>query len=152
MNNSGIFNLGSGKKTTTLEFCEEYCRLNKIRSSNLIEYKSRKTRKGIWASMSKTRKKFLFKKTIKLNLGIKKALEEFFKYARNYTSWRQRQKVATFNKNLPKPLVQVNNKKPFLFYLIKQLDKFGFKEVVILAGYKSRKFKNFEKILKVSLI
>ncbi len=78
MNNSGIFNLGSGKKTTTLEFCEEYCRLNKIRSSNLIEYKSRKTRKGIWASMSKTRKKFLFKKTIKLNLGIKKALEEFF--------------------------------------------------------------------------
>ncbi len=53
------------------------------------------------------------------------------------------ERLYPFTKKLPKPLVDINNK-PFIYYLLKQLESFNFKEVIILAGYKSEKFENFQ--------
>ena len=55
------------------------------------------------------------------------------------------QRLYPYTKKIPKPLVNIKGK-PFLYYLIKQLEKFNFKQVTILAGYKSEKFDNFKKI------
>jgi NDP-sugar pyrophosphorylase family protein len=54
------------------------------------------------------------------------------------------QRLYPYTKKIPKPLVNIKGK-PFLYYLIKQLEKFNFKQVTILAGYKSEKFDNFKK-------
>ena len=56
-------------------------------------------------------------------------------------------RLLPITKHLPKPLVNIQNK-PFIYYLIKQLEKFDFDELIILAGYKSGKFKIFEKKFK----
>ena len=53
-------------------------------------------------------------------------------------------RLYPYSKNTPKPLVRIN-KKPFIYYLIKQLEKFNFKEIIIIAGYKSNKFDDFIK-------
>ena len=53
-------------------------------------------------------------------------------------------RLLPFTKYIPKPLVNIENK-PFIYYLIKQLEKNSFDEIVILAGYKSEKFKKFKK-------
>jgi len=49
--------------------------------------------------------------------------------------------------SLPKPLVRVAGK-PFITHLIQQLKKANFKEIIILAGYKSDSFINFVKSYK----
>lgn len=51
-------------------------------------------------------------------------------------------RLLPFTKKMPKPLVLVNNK-PFIYYLLKQLESFKFKKILILAGYQSEKFENF---------
>ena len=72
-NISGIYNLGSGTKKTTLDFCKVFSKTKKIKLNELIEYdkKSNKHKKnGIWAYMKKTKKIFLHKKFYSLNKGI----------------------------------------------------------------------------------
>jgi histidinol-phosphate phosphatase family protein len=41
----------------------------------------------------------------------------------------------------PKPMIEVN-RYPFIYYLIKRLEKYNFSEAVILVGYKKEKFEN----------
>lgn len=53
-------------------------------------------------------------------------------------------RLYPLTKYLPKPLVNIHEK-PFLFYLLKQLENFKFTEVILLAGYKSNKFQYFKK-------
>ena len=57
------------------------------------------------------------------------------------------ERLLPLTKNKPKPLVIVNNK-PFIYYILKQLDNFKISQVIIIAGYKSRKFKSFIKKYK----
>lgn len=45
-------------------------------------------------------------------------------------------RLLPYTRNIPKPMVLVN-KKPFLFYLVKQLEKNKFKKIILLTGYKS---------------
>ena len=52
-------------------------------------------------------------------------------------------RLRPLTKNMPKPLIEINNK-PFLFYLIQQLENFQFTEVILLTGYKSSKFITFK--------
>ena len=51
-------------------------------------------------------------------------------------------RLMPYTKNIPKPMVIVN-KKPFLFYLIKQLKENSFKKIYILTGYKSSIIEEF---------
>jgi D,D-heptose 1,7-bisphosphate phosphatase len=48
-------------------------------------------------------------------------------------------RLQEITKKTPKPLISVN-KKPFLNHLIKNLSRFGFKEVILLCFYKSEIF------------
>tara|TARA_Y100000031_G_C8204205_1_gene377796 strand:- start:587 stop:1432 length:846 start_codon:yes stop_codon:yes gene_type:complete len=79
-NQNGIFNLGSGTKTTTLKFCKEYCKIKKININKIIEYNSYKKQKksGIWACMRKTKYKFNFYSNLSLKSGINKTLNYIF--------------------------------------------------------------------------
>ena len=43
-------------------------------------------------------------------------------------------RLMPITKNVPKPMVLVNEK-PFLFYLLKQLSDFGIKRFLLLTGY-----------------
>ncbi|MDC0951330.1 NDP-sugar synthase [Candidatus Pelagibacter sp.] len=61
------------------------------------------------------------------------------------------QRLLPLTKNLPKPMVPVNNV-PFLSYLISSLKKKGIKKILILVGYKSNKIIKFYKNNKHILI
>jgi len=72
-NKSGIYNLGSGTKKTTLDFCKAFSKTKKIKLNELIEYdkkSNKQTKSGIWAYMKKTKKIFSHKKFYSLNKGI----------------------------------------------------------------------------------
>lgn len=56
-------------------------------------------------------------------------------------------RLMPFTRHTPKPLILLKNK-PFIYYIIKQLEFFGIKEVLIISGYKSYKFKKFLKKFK----
>lgn len=66
-------------------------------------------------------------------------------------------RLKPYTKNIPKPMVLIN-KKPFLFYLVKQLEKNKFKTVILLTGYKSEFIEqyflkyNYEFKLKIKII
>ena len=66
-------------------------------------------------------------------------------------------RLYPLTKYMPKPLVNIHNK-PFLFYLIQQLENFQFTEVILLTGYRSNKFitfkNNYQKYfnLKINII
>ena len=51
-------------------------------------------------------------------------------------------RISKFTKFIPKPLLKIN-KKPFLEYLFNFYAKYNFKNIYILAGYKSRNFKKY---------
>ena len=44
--------------------------------------------------------------------------------------------------NKPKPLISINNK-PFLYWLIKEIEKLNFKNVIYATGYKSKQIENW---------
>lgn len=48
-------------------------------------------------------------------------------------------RLKSITKKTPKPLIQIN-KKPFINYIIKNLSRFGFKELILLCFYKSEIF------------
>lgn len=49
-------------------------------------------------------------------------------------------RLEPITSKIPKPLVKVSGK-PFIFHIFDQLNKYKFKEIVLLAGYKSQIFK-----------
>ena len=53
-------------------------------------------------------------------------------------------RISTATINMPKPLIKIDNK-PFIFYLIKQLDDASIDQVLILSGYMSDEFDHFIK-------
>ena len=48
-------------------------------------------------------------------------------------------RLGNLTKNTPKPLIKVG-KKPFLEYLLENISRFGFKEIILLISYKSEVF------------
>ena len=54
-------------------------------------------------------------------------------------------RLLPVTKNLPKPMVIINDGKPFLLYLLEQLSSQGIKDFVLLTGYLSDKIKDFFK-------
>ncbi len=65
-------------------------------------------------------------------------------------------RLGNKTKKIPKPILKINQK-PFLYYVIKNLERFGVKEVLLLTYFQHEKIKkfvnesNFKKI-KISLI
>ena len=53
-------------------------------------------------------------------------------------------RLMPLTKHTPKPLILLKNK-PFIYYIIKQLEYFEIKEVLIICGYKKLRFKEFIK-------
>ena len=53
-------------------------------------------------------------------------------------------RLKQLTKKIPKPLLKINNK-PFLYYLINNLKRFGLKNILILSHYKSDEFKVYFK-------
>lgn len=61
-------------------------------------------------------------------------------------------RLKKLTKNIPKPLLKINDKK-FLDYLLFDIARFGFKKIIIIAGYKGFKFKSYKgkKILNTQI-
>ncbi len=57
-------------------------------------------------------------------------------------------RLGSITKRTPKPLIKINGV-PFLFYLIKKIEKAGFKKIIILTYYKNHLFENFIKKIKI---
>ena len=53
-------------------------------------------------------------------------------------------RLSKLTKYTPKPLLKIL-KKPFLFFLIKNLERFKLKNIILLTHYKSKSFKLFLK-------
>ena len=51
-------------------------------------------------------------------------------------------RLGLLTKNTPKPLLKINNKK-FLDYLLFDVSRYGFKKIIIVAGYKGFKFNKY---------
>lgn len=56
-------------------------------------------------------------------------------------------RLGKLTKNMPKPLITVSNK-PFLYHLLKKLEKEKVKDVILLTGYLDKKFDAFIKKYK----
>ncbi len=52
-------------------------------------------------------------------------------------------RLGNLTKSTPKPLLKINNKK-FLDYLIFDIARFGFKKIIIVAGYKGKQFLTYK--------
>lgn len=79
INANGTYNLGTGDKKSTLNFCRSYCEIKNIKPQKLIEYNiGEKQKSGIWADMKKTNKKFKIKASTNLKRGIRQSLIELF--------------------------------------------------------------------------
>lgn len=63
-------------------------------------------------------------------------------------------RISKYTKKTPKPLIRVE-RHPFLYYLIKNLTRYNFKNFYLLTYYKHEKFlefkKKYQKILKVKI-
>ena len=63
-------------------------------------------------------------------------------------------RISKHTKKTPKPLIKVGNH-PFLYYLIKNLTRYNFKNFYLLTYYKHDKFlkfkKKYQKLLKVKI-
>ncbi len=63
-------------------------------------------------------------------------------------------RISMYTKTTPKPLIKVGNH-PFLYYLIKNLTRYNFKNFYLLTYYKHEKFlkfkKKYQKLLKVKI-
>jgi glucose-1-phosphate cytidylyltransferase len=53
-------------------------------------------------------------------------------------------RLMPFTRHIPKPLILLKNK-PFIYYIIKQLEYFEVEEILIICAYKNFKFKDFIK-------
>ena len=53
-------------------------------------------------------------------------------------------RLGNKTKKIPKPILKINNI-PFLFYIIKDLQRYGIKEIILLTYYKHEKIVNFIK-------
>jgi len=53
-------------------------------------------------------------------------------------------RIKKFTKKIPKCLIDINGK-PFLYYQLKYLKKYGIKKVILSVGYKSEEVKNYVK-------
>ncbi len=56
-------------------------------------------------------------------------------------------RMLHLTKNKPKPLIKIR-KRPFLAYLFDNIFKAGYKEIILVVGYKAEKFKEFLKNYK----
>ncbi len=56
-------------------------------------------------------------------------------------------RIYPLTKLIPKPMIDINGY-PFIYYLIEKLENFGFREVLILVGYKKEKFDNLLSVCK----
>jgi len=74
-NYHGIYNLGSGKKYTTLAFCKNFFSTTKIKKNYYLKYNNKQNKDGIWACMKKTKKVMGFLPTSSLKNNIKKSLK-----------------------------------------------------------------------------
>lgn len=74
---NGIFNVGTGKKVSTLDFCNKFCEIKKINPNEIIKYdiKKKKANHGIWADMKKSKNLFNKRKFYSLKQGISKSLK-----------------------------------------------------------------------------
>ena len=61
-------------------------------------------------------------------------------------------RLGNITKNTPKPLLKINNKK-FMDYLIFNIARFGFKKIIIVAGFKGSQFEIYrnKKILNTKI-
>jgi len=76
---SGIYNLGTGKKNSTLNFCKVYSRNRGVHINSLVDFlkiKKKIKKEGIWACMKKNKKTFLHKEYFDINRGIQKLLNK----------------------------------------------------------------------------
>ena len=53
-------------------------------------------------------------------------------------------RLLSYTKKTPKPLLTVSGK-PFLYYIVKNLQRFGIKNILLLTHYKSDLFYKFKK-------
>lgn len=53
-------------------------------------------------------------------------------------------RMGDLTKDIPKPLLKVKGR-PFLYYLLENIKKAGFSEIIVVTGYKSRKVEKFLK-------
>lgn len=60
-------------------------------------------------------------------------------------------RLKSFTKNIPKPLIKINNI-PFLDYLINFYQRYQFKKIYLLAGYKAKKIQKIYQDKKFNLI
>lgn len=51
-------------------------------------------------------------------------------------------RMGNLTKDIPKPMLEVLGK-PFLFYLLENVKKAGFTEIIVVVGYKSKKVEDF---------
>jgi len=51
-------------------------------------------------------------------------------------------RIKKITKKIPKPLIKVN-KKPFLYYILKNLERYNYKKIYLLTYYKNNQFKRF---------
>jgi NDP-sugar pyrophosphorylase family protein len=51
-------------------------------------------------------------------------------------------RIKKITKKIPKPLIEVN-KNPFLFYILKNLERYNYKKIYLLTYYKNNQFKRF---------
>jgi D,D-heptose 1,7-bisphosphate phosphatase len=51
-------------------------------------------------------------------------------------------RIKKITKKIPKPLINVN-KIPFLFYILKNLERYNYKKIYLLTHYKNNQFKKF---------
>ena len=54
-------------------------------------------------------------------------------------------RLPEYTKKVPKPMVKINNK-PILVHIINHYIKFGFKDFIVAAGYKSNIIKKYFKL------
>ena len=62
-----------------------------------------------------------------------------------YFGWGFRNKITRIHEKVPKPMVKINNK-PILVHIINHYIKFGFKDFIVAAGYKSNIIKKYFKL------
>ena len=118
----------------------------------------KKANHGIWADMKKSKNQFNKRKFYSLKTRNFKVIK-IYKLTKQVIIFvgGKGNRLRPLTKNMPKPLIEINNK-PFLFYLIQQLENFQFTEVILLTGYKSSKFitfkNNYQKYfnLKINII
>ena len=53
-------------------------------------------------------------------------------------------RLSEYTRFIPKPMISINGR-PLLYYIMKNYAKYGYKDFIIAAGYKSNVIKNYFK-------